>query len=83
MLTLLRGLSGKFHHIVSNLKMQCPFLTFEEACTMLLLEEIDINDAAIKAPPVALLAFIWRPTSTYTPLLVAAPVATTLALGSS
>ncbi|XP_066351255.1 uncharacterized protein [Miscanthus floridulus] len=45
-LTLLRGLNGKFRPMVSNLKMQQPFPTFEEACTLLLLEEIDIDDVA-------------------------------------
>ena len=45
-LTLLRGLSGKFRPMVSNLKMRQPFPTFEEARTLLLLEEIDIDDIA-------------------------------------
>ncbi|XP_066311060.1 uncharacterized protein [Miscanthus floridulus] len=45
-LTLLRGLNGKFWPMVSNLKMQQPFPTFEEACTLHLLEEIDIDDVA-------------------------------------
>lgn len=43
-LTLLRGLNGKFRPMVSNLKMRQPFGTFEEARTLLLLEEIDIDD---------------------------------------
>jgi hypothetical protein len=43
-LTLLRGLNGKFRPMVSNLKMRQPFPTFEEARTLLLLEEIDIDD---------------------------------------
>jgi hypothetical protein len=43
-LTLLRDLNGKFRHMVSNLKMQRPFPTFAEARTLLLLEEIDVND---------------------------------------
>ena len=43
-LTLLRGLNGKFRHMVSNLWMQRPFPTFTEARTLLLLEEIDVND---------------------------------------
>ena len=43
-LTLLRGLNGKFRHMVSNLRMQRPFPTFTEARTLLLLEEIDVND---------------------------------------
>ena len=51
MLMLLRGLSGMFCHMVSNLKMQCPFLTLEEARTKLLLKEIDIKNATIEAPP--------------------------------
>ena len=45
-LTLLRGLNGKFRPMVSNLKMRQPFPTFEEARTLLLLEEIDIDDVA-------------------------------------
>ena len=52
-LMLLHGLNGMFCRMVSNLKMQCPFLTFEEAHTKLLLEEIDINNAAIEAPLMA------------------------------
>ena len=43
-LTLLRGLNGKFQHMVSNLRMQHPFPTFTEARTLLLLGEIDVND---------------------------------------
>ena len=43
-LTLLRGLNGKFRHVVSNLRMQRPIPMFTEARTMLLLEEIDVND---------------------------------------
>ncbi|XP_066373154.1 uncharacterized protein [Miscanthus floridulus] len=52
-LTLLRGLSDKFWPMVTNLKMRQPFPTFEEACTLLLLEEIDIDDIAAgnDAPP--------------------------------
>ncbi|XP_066341383.1 uncharacterized protein [Miscanthus floridulus] len=45
-LTLLCGLNGKFRPMVSNLKMRQPFPTFEEARTLLLLEEIDNNDVA-------------------------------------
>ena len=45
-LTLLRGLNGKFRPMVSNLKMRQPFPTFEEARTLLLLEEIDIDNVA-------------------------------------
>ena len=45
-LTLLRGLNGKFRPMVSNLKMRQPFPTFEETRTLLLLEEIDIDDVA-------------------------------------
>jgi hypothetical protein len=56
-LTLLRGLNGKFRPMVSNLNMRQPFPTFEEARTLLLLEEIDIDDiaasgaAGVSAPP--------------------------------
>jgi uncharacterized membrane protein YgcG len=46
-LTLLRGLNGKFKHMVSNLKMQWSFPTFVEARTSLLLEEIDVHDIEI------------------------------------
>jgi hypothetical protein len=54
-LTLLRGLSGKFRHMVSILKMQHPFPTFAEARTHLLLEEVDV-DALPPSPPAALIA---------------------------
>jgi hypothetical protein len=54
-LTLLRGLNGKFRHMVSILKMHRPFPTFAEARTHLLLEEVDI-DARPPSPPPALLA---------------------------
>jgi hypothetical protein len=50
MLTLLHGLNDKFCHMVSNLKMQHLFPTFKEARTLLLLEEIDIDDAVEDAP---------------------------------
>jgi hypothetical protein len=43
-LTLLCGLNEKFWHMVSNLKTQRLFPTFAEARTLLLLEEIDVND---------------------------------------
>lgn len=60
-LTLLRGLNGKFRHMVSNLKMQRPFPTFEDARTLLLLEEIDIDDVAADATPPAPPAFVATP----------------------
>ena len=47
-LTLLRGLNGKFWPMVSNLKMRQPFPTFEEART-LLLEEINIDNVVANA----------------------------------
>jgi hypothetical protein len=50
-LTLLRGLNAKYRHMVSNLKMQRPFPTFAEARTLLLLEEIAINDVNDDAAP--------------------------------
>ncbi|XP_072148579.1 uncharacterized protein [Setaria viridis] len=53
-LTLLRGVNGKYRHMVSNLKMRAPFPTFAEARTLLLLEEIDVNDIhddVTPAPP--------------------------------
>jgi hypothetical protein len=43
-LTLLRGVSGSFCPIVTNIKSQKQFPTFAEARTMLLLEEIDLDD---------------------------------------
>ncbi|XP_066354353.1 uncharacterized protein [Miscanthus floridulus] len=60
-LTLLRGLSGKFWPMVSNLKMRQPFPTFQQARTLLLLEEIDIDGVtaetdAASPPPSALVA---------------------------
>jgi hypothetical protein len=53
-LTLLRGLNGKFRHMVTILKLHRPFPTFAEARTHLLLEEVDI-DARPPSPPPALL----------------------------
>jgi hypothetical protein len=52
-LTLLRGLNGKFRHMVSILKMHRPFPTFADARTHLLLEEVDI-EAHPPSPPAAL-----------------------------
>ncbi|XP_066382667.1 uncharacterized protein [Miscanthus floridulus] len=52
-LTLLRGLSGKFHHMVSILKMHKPFPMFAEARTHLLLEEMEIDARPPSALPVA------------------------------
>ncbi|XP_066316391.1 uncharacterized protein [Miscanthus floridulus] len=43
-LTLFCGLNEKFCHMVSNMKMQWPFPTFDGARTLLLLKEIDLND---------------------------------------
>ncbi|XP_066344476.1 uncharacterized protein [Miscanthus floridulus] len=60
-LTLLRGLSGKFGPKVTNIKLRQPFPTFAEARTLLLLEEIDHNDVATKTdatPPLAPTALI-------------------------
>jgi hypothetical protein len=45
-LTVLRGLSEKFHPMVTNIKLQQSFPSFSEARTLLLLEEIDLNDFA-------------------------------------
>ncbi|XP_066384535.1 uncharacterized protein [Miscanthus floridulus] len=59
-LTLLHGLSGKFRHMVSILKMHRPFPTFAEARTHLLLEEMEI-DARPPSPPSALVAATPRP----------------------
>jgi hypothetical protein len=54
-LTLLRGLNGQFHHMVSILKMHRPFPTFSEAQTHLQLEEMEI-EARPPSPPSALVA---------------------------
>ncbi|XP_066311601.1 uncharacterized protein [Miscanthus floridulus] len=43
-LTLFCGLNEKFCHMVSNMKMQRPFPTFDGARTLLLLGEINLND---------------------------------------
>lgn len=43
-LTLLRGLSYKFRPMVTNIKLRQPFPTFVEARTLLLLEEIDLDN---------------------------------------
>ena len=59
-LTLLRGLGGKFRHMVSILKMHRPFPMFAEARTHLLLEEMEI-DARPPSPPSALVAATPRP----------------------
>jgi hypothetical protein len=59
-LTLLRGLSGKFRHMVSILKMNRPFPTFAEARTHLLMEELEI-DARPLSPPATLVAAAPRP----------------------
>jgi hypothetical protein len=68
-LTLLRGLNGKFRPMVSKLKMRQPFPTFEEACTLLLLEEIDIDDIAASEAAGA----TTPPASSTSTALVAAP----------
>ncbi|XP_066374614.1 DNA-directed RNA polymerase II subunit rpb1-like [Miscanthus floridulus] len=64
-LTLFRGLNDKFRHMVSNMKMQQPFPTFDGARTLLLLEEIDLNDITannIHATPPAPSALVAAPT---------------------
>jgi hypothetical protein len=45
-LTLLRGLSEKFRPMVTNIKPRQPFPSFSEERTLVLLEEIDLNDFA-------------------------------------
>ena len=50
-LTLLRGLSAKFRPMVTNIKLRQPFPTFTEARTLLLLEEIDLNDVTADTEP--------------------------------
>jgi hypothetical protein len=59
-LTFLCGLSGKYRHMVSILKMHRPFPTSAEARTHLLLKEIDI-DARPPSPPSALVATMPAP----------------------
>jgi hypothetical protein len=46
-LTLPHSLSGKFRPMVTNIKLRQPFPTFAEARTLLLLEEIDLDDIAV------------------------------------
>jgi hypothetical protein len=55
-MTLIRGLNGTFRHMMSHLKLQHPFPTFNEARNLLLLEEVDLKDAAVDdtSPPAAL-----------------------------
>ncbi|XP_066374613.1 uncharacterized protein [Miscanthus floridulus] len=63
-LTLFRGLNDKFCHM-SNMKMQRPFPTFDGARTLLLLEEIDLNDITADdthATPPEPLALVAAPT---------------------
>jgi hypothetical protein len=54
-MTLIRGLNGTFRHMMSHLKLQRPFPTFNEARNLLLLEEVDLKDAAANDPPPAAL----------------------------
>ncbi|XP_066385139.1 uncharacterized protein [Miscanthus floridulus] len=64
-LTLFRGLNEKFCHMVSNMKMQRPFPTFDGARTLLLLEEIDLNNITADdthATPPAPSALVTAPT---------------------
>jgi hypothetical protein len=65
-LTLLRGLSGKFRHMVSILKLHQPFPTFAQARTHLLLEEMEIDNRP-PSPPSALVATAPRPATSGTP----------------
>ncbi|XP_066341944.1 uncharacterized protein [Miscanthus floridulus] len=65
-LMLLRGLSGKFRHMVSILKMHRPFSMFVEAWTHLLLEELEI-DARPPSPPAALVAATPHPAAPSAP----------------
>ncbi|XP_034581082.1 uncharacterized protein [Setaria viridis] len=50
-MTLIRGLNGTFRHMMSHLKLQRPFPTFNEVRNLLLLEEVDLKDAAADDPP--------------------------------
>ncbi|XP_072147940.1 uncharacterized protein [Setaria viridis] len=50
-MTLIRSLNGTFRHMMSHLKLQRPFPTFNEARNLLLLEEVDLKDAAAEDPP--------------------------------
>ena len=43
-LTFLRGLSDRFVHMVPLIRQQRPFPTFDEIRSILLLEEISIDD---------------------------------------
>jgi hypothetical protein len=56
-MTLIRGLNGTFRHMMSHLKLQRPFPMFNQARNLLLLEEVDLKDAAADdaAPPAAAL----------------------------
>ena len=49
-LTLLRGLGGKFCHMVSILKMHRLFPTFAEARAHLLLEDMEIDARPLSSP---------------------------------
>ena len=62
---ILTLLLSKFRPMVSNLKMRQPFPTFEEARTLLLLEEIDLDDVAAETdPPLAPSALVAAPNAT-------------------
>jgi hypothetical protein len=61
-LTLFRSLNAKFHHMVSNMKMQRPFPTFDGARMLLLLEEINLNDITDDGTPAMPLALVAAPT---------------------
>jgi hypothetical protein len=50
-LTMIRGLNEKFRHMMSHLKFLRPFPTFAAARTLLLLEEIDLNNVIGDTPP--------------------------------
>jgi hypothetical protein len=56
-MTMIRGLNGTFLHMMSHLKLHRPFPTFDEAHTLLLLEEIDLKDAVGDEPPTPLAPF--------------------------
>jgi hypothetical protein len=71
-LTLLRGLNGKFRHMMTILKMHRPFPTFAEARTHLLLEELEI-DARPPSPPVALVTTPQQPAASGPPAPSNAP----------
>jgi hypothetical protein len=48
---MIRGLNGTFLHMMSHVKLHRPFSMFNEARTLLFLEEIDLKDVVGDEPP--------------------------------